>query len=946
MMRLILLLLVLSSSAAAQTTGSIVGRVVDATSGAALAGADVRIDRLPHRTTTGPDGRFVIGGVPAGERDLRIEHIGYKSIVITRVQVRPGRAADVKNLTLETSPIEVAGIEVRADRQRLVEPEVSTTHEAVVGRELRELPVDRIEDVLELTTGVSGGHFRGGRIGQEVYVVDGVELKNQLEASRQGFGLELAPSSLEEVDVITGGFGAEYGSALSGVVSYTTRRGSPDRWESRVAFTTDHWAPSSLFRGFNGLNLSIGGPLKFLGKGATLYADLLGQGMLDADNRARGLTCLRPDEVASDLSTAIQNLQNTSGQGALYCPYSTGIIPHQRGDKLIAFGRFDKPLGSKWNLNMSVLRNRTQRELYTSEFKYNPTYQLGQRFTGSLGNINAEWMDQKPTGSTTFQIRSAVMRLDRYLGVIDPATFDGSDLGGFRASGFKFLGEDYARQDILQQLAAGSAIPGYIVPGGLSSPYGVAGSGIFFTTGTPGVASWSRSDLFSQDLTAARYTAGGSSYRAGVSGKLYKVETYERANAFNAGSIPNFARFFPATYSTFGEADIQTSDGMHFQFGVRLEAFRSGIDFQQDRVDFLSPVISTKWKLNLMPRFGVAFPIPGSEGRSGIRLNYGRVAQPPDFRYFLDSTIGDSLRTDIRRQGNPNLAFEKGTSYEAGLSHLFGENVALAITGFRKSLDNLVSGNLQLGGLGASGQFSTGDFGSVKGVETTLRARWSGLVVRLGWAVQKATGLTSGNENDSTAAVANPAHTEYPLAFDRRHSGDLAIFLGRAAGLQKPWSASITANAQSGYPLLRPGISDGSSTREATQYLPWTSSIDLRATWDFGHAPKCARCGMRVVFDGRNIMNSKNILAFRTNTGTIGPSLTEVQSLANSLTLPSASIPRESPAYVSIIDANNDGIITQDEARSARFAAALDRYDPTLFFGEGRQIRIGVELTF
>jgi filamentous hemagglutinin family protein len=82
---------------------------------------------------------------------------------------------------------------------------------------------------------------------------------------------------------------------------------------------------------------------------------------------------------------------------------------------------------------------------------------------------------------------------------------------------------------------------------------------------------------------------------------------------------------------------------------------------------------------------------------TGIRFNYGRVAQPPDFRYFLDSTIGDSLRTDIRRQGNPNLAFEKGSSYEAGINHLFGENVALGITAFRKTLDNLVSGNLQLG---------------------------------------------------------------------------------------------------------------------------------------------------------------------------------------------------------------------------------------------------------
>jgi hypothetical protein len=286
--------------------------VVDAATGAPLSGVDIRIDKLPHRVASGVDGRFVIGAVPAGERDLRVEHLGYKSLLITRVQVRPGRSSEVQ-IQLETSPVEIAPLEVRAEQQRLVEAEVSRTHEAIVGRELRELPVDDLEQVLELTTGVSGGHFRGGRVGQEVYVVDGVELKNQFEASREGFGLELAPSALEEVDVITGGFGAEYGSALSGVVSYTTRRGNPNGWESRASFTTDHWAPESLFRGFTGLSASVGGPLRFLGNGATLFADVLAQGMLDADNRSRGLTCLQPDDASAELAAAISGMQANPG---------------------------------------------------------------------------------------------------------------------------------------------------------------------------------------------------------------------------------------------------------------------------------------------------------------------------------------------------------------------------------------------------------------------------------------------------------------------------------------------------------------------------------------------------------------------------------------------------------------------------------------------------------
>jgi hypothetical protein len=939
-------LLALTARADAQTTGSIIGRVVDAQSGAPLVGVDIRVERLPHRVSSGPDGRFVIGAVPPGERDIRVEQLGYKTLIITRIPVRTGAAAEVR-VALETSPVAVAPVIVRADRERLIEPENSATHEVIVGREIRELPVDRIEEVLELTTGVSGGHFRGGKVGQEIYVVDGIELKNQLEASRHGFGLELSPSALEEVDVITGGFGAEFGSALSGVVSYTTRRGNPERWESRLAATTDQWAPSSIFRGFTGLNLSVGGPLKFLGNGATLFTDFLAQGMLDADVRGRGLTCLTEDDSGEDLAAAIAVLRSDPTTAQLYCPYSSGVIPNQRGDRYIAFARFDKPLSATWNLSSSILRNRTQRELYTSEFKYNPTYQLGQRFVGTLANLNAEWLKHSPNGSTSITARGAMMRLDRYLGVIDPSTFDGTDIAGFRPGAFKFIGEDFARQDIIQQIELGSAVPGYIAPGGVSnSPFSVAGAGIFFTEGTPTVASWSRSDLYSADLALARFAPSGSSYRGGMAGKFYRVETYERANAHLPGSMPNYARFYPATLASYAEADIQTDDGMHFQFGLRVEGFRSGINFQQDRLDFLSPIVETSWKISLMPRLGAAFPIPGTQGRTGIRFNFGRVAQPPDFRYFLDSTIGDSLRTDLRRQGNPNLAFEKGSSYEGGVSHLFSDHISMTVSAFRKNLENLVSGNLSIGDVGSDGRFSTGDFGSVTGVEATMRFRWTGLSVRAGWALQKAKGLTSGSENDSTPIGADPARTEYPLAFDRRHSGDFAVFLGRGAGAETSWSVALTTNVQSGYPLLRVDTAGSLAAREVNQYLPWTSTTDLRASWDFARSFVCDRCFWRLVFDGRNILGMKNVLALRRETGALSPTLAQVQTLANAQVLPAEPIPRESPAYVEMIDLNRDGVITQQEASSARFAAALDRFDPTLFFGEGRQVRIGVEVSF
>lgn len=945
-------------TAAAQSNGSIVGRVLDAQTRQPLSGVSLRVINLPHRAVSGTDGRFVIGAVPPGERDVHAELIGYQTVVIERVAVRAGRAADIR---FELTPAAVAlpGVVVQAQRVRLIEPEISTTHETVVAREIRELPIDRVDQIIELTTGVSEGHFRGGRVGQELYVVDGLSLKNQFEASTAGFGLELSPTALEEIDVITGGFGAAYGSALSGVVSFSTRRGNPLRWDGRLGLSSDHWAPGSLLRGFVGASASAGGPVSWLGRGTTLFVDLLAQGYLDADPSAAGLTCINEAEGDIGLRDAIGGLRADQRTTHLVCPYSSERFPHQQGDKYIGFVRLDRPLTPNLHLTASLLRNRLQRQLYTSEFKYNPTYQLGQRSSGTLANLSAEWMRQRAGSARSVTGRVAFLRLDRYLGVLDPEFFsDRLRVGGFTPTSFEFLGEEFVRQPIEAQLRAGSAVPGYSAPAGdTGSPFGPAAAGIFFTAGTPTLANWTRSDMLATDLVAAFFTPSGSAFRTGASAKLYRVETYERAFAHLAGSIPNYARFFPGIYSGFAEADIATDDGMHFQFGVRVEAFRSGINFRFDRQDFLSPIVETGWEVSFLPRLGVAFPIPATEGRTAVRFNFGRVAQPPDFQYFLDSTIGDSLRTDVRRQGNPQLAFESGSSYEVGFSHMFDPHVALSLTAFRKNLDNLVTGSVRTGELGTAGQFSTSDFGSVRGVEVALRGRWTGLTARGGWALQWAKGFTTGTDNDS-ALVADPARTEYPLAFDRRHSVDVSIIAGRAAGSTQPWTAALTSTLQSGYPLFSPRAPTGPmppnpplppmprpTDRDVQRYLPWTWVADLRLSWDLG-TRICERCSWRALADGRNVFNRKNVIALRRETGSVTPTFAEVQNLALSGGDLAAPIPRESPSYSQLIDLDRDGLITAAEYRTARLAAAIDRYDPSLFYGESRQLRLGIEVTF
>ncbi|MGH7464830.1 MAG: carboxypeptidase regulatory-like domain-containing protein, partial [Longimicrobiales bacterium] len=481
----------------AQTIGSIMGRVVDG-AGSGIDGVSIEVVGTPLRSLSGPDGRFIIGSVPPGERTLRIEHLGYRPQVLAGIIVRTGRTQDLR-IELTVAPVAVAGVVVEAERVRLIEPDVSASHDIIVARELRALPVDRLEQMVELTPGVSGGHFRGGRVGQEVHVVDGMELKNQLEASRKGSGMELSPSSLEEIEVITGGFGAQYGSALSGVVSYVTRRGDADRWRARASILTDQWAPESMFNGFTGVSASAGGPLPFLGGGTTLFVDLLGQGMLDAEPRARGLTCLREDDVDAELAPEIEAVRASAG--SLLCPYESSMLPHQRGDKLIGFARLDRQLGRDLHFYSTFVRNRVEHELYASEFRYNPAVQLGQRTTGTLGTLNVDWSRNTSARAYHVAARLGLMRLDRYLGAVDPATFDDTRVAGFGLNAFRFLGEDFVRSPIEDQLAGPQPVPEYAAPGGsIGSPYGIAGSGIFFTEGTPHIANWASTDMLGMDV--------------------------------------------------------------------------------------------------------------------------------------------------------------------------------------------------------------------------------------------------------------------------------------------------------------------------------------------------------------------------------------------------------------------------------------------------------------
>jgi len=65
-------------------------------------------------------------------------------------------------------------------------------------------------------------HIRGGRADESLYIIDGQSIKDPL--SGYSNTLYVNAAAVKELKVITGGFDAEYGQAMSGVVDIETKK--------------------------------------------------------------------------------------------------------------------------------------------------------------------------------------------------------------------------------------------------------------------------------------------------------------------------------------------------------------------------------------------------------------------------------------------------------------------------------------------------------------------------------------------------------------------------------------------------------------------------------------------------------------------------------------------------------------------------------------------------
>ena len=231
---------VAARASAQDTTGTISGRIVDA-QGLALPGVTVTAtgSQGPKTAVTDTTGRFNIPFLTPGPYSVRAELEGFNPIDRAGVQVRLGQMVEMP-LTMQVGTL-TETVDVHGGA-----PPVDTTSTTIGASldstTLSRLPVGRrFSDTLYLAPGVSTGGSVGnanpsigGSSGLEnQYVVDGVNITNGGYGALGSYSIVFGSLGngtpydfMEEVQVKTGGYGAEFGQATGGVINVVTRSGS------------------------------------------------------------------------------------------------------------------------------------------------------------------------------------------------------------------------------------------------------------------------------------------------------------------------------------------------------------------------------------------------------------------------------------------------------------------------------------------------------------------------------------------------------------------------------------------------------------------------------------------------------------------------------------------------------------------------------------------------
>lgn len=755
----------LSTRIFAGTTGKIVGQVVDASTGEPLPGVNILIENTMLGAATDVDGTYMILNVPPGIYTLRANIIGYRDMVVSNVRVNVDKTTRI-DFRLQQTTLQLGEtIEVTAERP-MVRKDLTSTESSVGSDVIKSLPVENFSDVVNLQAGVIDGHFRGGRLGEVAYMVDGVPVNDVYTGS---FGVEVENNTIQEVSVISGTFNAEYGQAMSGVVNVVTKEGSDHFTGNGTLYLGDYvskhddifWNinrpnPISNFQG------TVSGPVPGLGKRFTFFASAR---FFKSDGYIYGKEVFLPTD-SSDFSPENPADRIIESHGKKY-PFSEALaqklikdakaVPMNNAQRFTGSLKLTYHLTNTDKLNIQGIAQRREWREYDHRFRLNPDGDY-KRFQRSLTSV-FHWNH-----------------------VFSASTF--SDL---RYSYFYTRYNQYVYEDVFD--------PRYVP----SQRLQLAGANAFLVGGQQ-MWHFNRSTmthLFKLDVTSQ--VTHNHQLKGGAEARRHRLWLHEfeviPEDPHRIAPLTSFNNnrylHHPLEFSAY------LQDKMEFTFmvvnaGVRFDYFdpdgRVPEDFTRPSQSKLKKA-GVSWQVS--PRFGIAYPI--SE-KGVVHVSYGHFFQIPNFFYLytnpefdifpLQSTPSPPPQSLLNTVGNAELKPQKTVIYELGFQQQLGAVFGLTVTTFYKDIRNLLGTQVleTLQGIKYA-RYINRDYGFVRGITLEFEKKYSaGIQASIDYTYQ----IAKGNASDPNTAFLDaqsdpPKETEkelVPLNWDRRHQVNATLTLG------------------------------------------------------------------------------------------------------------------------------------------------------------------------
>ena len=210
---------------------AISGYVVDKETGETIIGVNIIVQGQNRGAATDLNGYFRIPGLIPRKYILNVSHIAYEKSLVQVIIQNKGIVLD--DIQLQPKAVEVEEIVVTGKKSEVADVEIEPGHHEITPKAIRSIPATRADvfRAIKYLPGIEGVDpisplysVRGGDPGENLILLDGVTIYNPYHFVTSSGLFNLY--AIKNVEMLVGGFGAEYGGRNSSVLYITTREGN------------------------------------------------------------------------------------------------------------------------------------------------------------------------------------------------------------------------------------------------------------------------------------------------------------------------------------------------------------------------------------------------------------------------------------------------------------------------------------------------------------------------------------------------------------------------------------------------------------------------------------------------------------------------------------------------------------------------------------------------